>query len=69
MARAELAFEVFRVPLRWTQVLRALTDAGTRTVEDIENKWQLVSTTMKMLGVDQGRTAAARQTNGAAVPV
>ena len=42
------------VPLRWTQVLQALSDAGIRTVEDIGGKWDLASTTMKMLGVKMG---------------
>ena len=35
-------------------------DAGMRAVEDIENKWQLASTTMKMLGVKAGSRLRAK---------
>ena len=48
------------VQLRWTQVLQALSDAGMRTVEDIEKKWELASTTMKMLGVKTGPRLRAK---------
>ena len=50
------------VPLRWTQVPQASSDAGMRTVEDIENKWQLASTTMKALGVKMGSRLRALHT-------
>ena len=51
------------MPLRhWTQVLplQAVSDAGMRTAEDIENKRQLASTTMKMLGVKTGLRRRAK---------
>ena len=50
------------VQLRWTQVLQALSDAGMRTAEDIEAKWELANTTMKALGVKMGSRLRALHT-------